>query len=97
MLRLPHSVKDLFSEWLETHYPVRKDKVLNALREVRDGKLYNADFASRMRGTGPRADYIESLFQMFKQKYFVKKHSFGLRTDLFVRPESKKDQFSFFD
>lgn len=97
MLRLPHAVKDLFSEWLETHRPDRKEKVLSAIRDVRDGKLYNADFETRMRGTGPRADYIENMFHMFKQKYFSDKKRFTLRTDLFTRPPVIKDQFSFFD
>lgn len=97
MLRLPHSVKDLFSEWLETHRPERKEKVLNAIRDVREGKLYNADFETRMRGTGPRADYIEEMFRMFKQKYFSDRKYSSLRKDLFTRPAPVKDQFSFFD
>ena len=33
VLRLPHGVKELFAAWLERHYPDRKDKVLNRIRE----------------------------------------------------------------
>ena len=39
VVRLPHGVKDLFSDWLDVHAPQRKDKVLSHLRSVRSGKL----------------------------------------------------------
>ena len=38
-LRLPHELRPLFVEWLEAHYPSRKDKVLHRIREIRGGKL----------------------------------------------------------
>lgn len=91
MVRLPHSVKDLFSQWLEKNFPDRKEKVLNAIRDMRGGKLYRAD-ENRMRGTGARAEHTAQMFQLFKQKYFSGKEKFYLRTDLFKRPT---DQFSF--
>lgn len=92
VVRLPHSVKDLFSEWLESNFPEKKEKVLGAIRDIRDGKLYNADFETRMTGTGPRADHIAEVFQMFRRKYFLKREYKPLRTDLFKRPS---DQLSF--
>ncbi|AGH95931.1 PA0069 family radical SAM protein [Pseudobdellovibrio exovorus] len=92
VVRLPHSVKDLFSEWLETNFPEKKEKVLSAIRDIRNGKLYNADFATRMTGTGARADHIAEVFQIFKRKYFPKQDYHPLRTDLFKRPS---DQLSF--
>ncbi|HST61668.1 MAG TPA: PA0069 family radical SAM protein, partial [Longimicrobium sp.] len=49
-LRLPHGLKGLFEEWLETHFPDRKDKVLNRIREMRGGKLYDSEWGTRMRG-----------------------------------------------
>lgn len=93
-LRLPHSVKDLFTEWLEKNYPEKKEKVLSAVRDIRGGKLYNADFETRMRGTGAKADHLEEMFKVFKKKYFSNKARFNLRTDLFKRPT---DQMSFLD
>src|SRR4051812_30911010 len=47
-LRLPFQVKDLFASWLEQHFPDRKDKVLNRVRELRGGKLNDSNFGSRM-------------------------------------------------
>src|SRR5205814_4259771 len=52
MLRLPHAVAPLFERWLETHFPDSRDKVLNRLRAMRSGKLYESAFGKRMRGEG---------------------------------------------
>ena len=61
-LRLPYAVKSLFEEWLATHRPDRKDKILNRIRAMRDGKLNDAHFGSRMEGTGIFADQMHQLF-----------------------------------
>ena len=45
-LRLPHAVAPLFEQWLETHVPQRKSRVLNRLRALRNGKLYDPHLAS---------------------------------------------------
>lgn len=62
MLRLPHELSELFPEWLKAHYPDRADRVLKAIRSVREGGLNNSDFQTRMLGTGPRADIIKRRF-----------------------------------
>jgi DNA repair photolyase len=62
LVRLPHEVKELFEEWLHTHYPTRAAHVLHLVRECRGGELYDASFGSRMRGTGPVAELIERRF-----------------------------------
>ena len=51
-LRLPFAVKSLFEEWLEQHFPDRKEKILNRIRSIRGGKLNDPAFKSRMRGEG---------------------------------------------
>ncbi len=62
VLRLPHGVKDLFSAWLSRHYPERRDKVLNRVREVRGGRLNDTRFGSRMRGQGIYVEQVRALF-----------------------------------
>src|SRR6185437_4704406 len=42
MVRLPLAVAELFPDWLERHYPDRKDRVLGRIREMRGGKLNEA-------------------------------------------------------
>ena len=63
LLRLPHGVKDLFSSWLESHFPERKDKVLNRVRQLRSGRLYDGRFEVRGRGEGPWARHLAELFR----------------------------------
>ena len=62
MLRLPGPVKQVFEDRLRLMLPLRADKVMNQIREARDGQLSNARFGDRMRGTGPRWRMIEDLF-----------------------------------
>ncbi|MCC7304825.1 MAG: PA0069 family radical SAM protein [Alphaproteobacteria bacterium] len=69
MLRLPYGVKDLFQAWLAAHYPDRAEKVLNRLREMRGGKLYDSEFGARMRGKGVHADHIAAMFTLYKKRY----------------------------
>jgi len=50
MVRLPHANAPLFEKWLETHFPDRRDKVLNQIKAMRGGKMYNSQWGTRMRG-----------------------------------------------
>ncbi len=69
MMRLPGAVAGLFERWLEEHFPDRKEKVLNRVRDLRGGQLYDPRFGSRMRGEGLFADQIRATFQTFKRRY----------------------------
>ena len=64
LVRLPLEIKDLFSEWLDTHYPDRAERVRNMIRDTRGGKLYDSRFGTRMRGEGVYADLIARRFQV---------------------------------
>ncbi len=58
ILRMPLEIKDLFREWLEEHYPDRAAHVIDLIRQMRNGKDYDAQWGKRMRGTGPYAEMI---------------------------------------
>ena len=60
-VRLPYAVAPLFEDWLERHFPERKEKVLNRIRSMRGGKLNDPHFGSRMRGEGIFAEQIAQL------------------------------------
>ncbi len=90
MLRLPFSVKDLFEDWLIRHFPDRKEKVLNRLRSMREGKLYNSTFGKRMSGTGIFADQIRDLFVMGCKKAGMPEKNFKLSTAAFKNVEEKQ-------
>ena len=64
MLRLPHGVAPLFSDWLERHFPDRAQKVLNRVRDMRGGRLNDAQFHTRFRGTGLFNEQIQDLFEL---------------------------------
>jgi len=64
MLRLPYGVKDLFEQWVHEHFPDRAEKVLNRIRSMREGKLYDATWGDRMRGGGIFADQMEQMFKV---------------------------------
>lgn len=67
-LRLPHGVKDIFADWLRRHFPERRSKVLNRVREMRGGGLNDARFETRGRGEGPWADQLRSLFRVTRDR-----------------------------
>ncbi len=64
LLRLPAEVGPVFLERLRASFPERASKVENALREMRGGALYRADFGARMRGQGARWESVQQLFRM---------------------------------
>lgn len=86
MLRLPYAVKDLFSDWLAHHFPDRRNKVLNRIKEIRNGQLNNSEFGTRMRGEGVMADNISQLFKLARKKYGLNGQLPALSTDSFHRP-----------
>ncbi len=91
VLRLPWGVKDLFEEWLARHFPDRKDKVLNRIRELGGGRLYDNRFGERGRGRGPWAEQLHTLFDVTRAR-----HGFGsfpeLSTAAFRRPASESER-----
>ena len=69
LVRLNGHNGDLFTEWLEQYFPDRKEKVLNAIKACREGKLSENRFGIRMTGSGKRADEIKNVFSLAKNKF----------------------------
>jgi DNA repair photolyase len=86
MLRLPHGVKELFEAWLERHFPERKDKVLNRVREMRGGTLNDPRFFHRHRGSGVFAEQTHQMFELARRKAGVPSKLPELSTRAFRRP-----------
>jgi DNA repair photolyase len=86
MLRLPYGVGRLFEGWLAQHFPDRKDKVLHRIRAIRQGKLNDARFGSRMRGEGVFAEQIETLFALACKKAGIDGRGSPLSTAAFRVP-----------
>jgi DNA repair photolyase len=62
LLRLPAEVRPVFEARLREAFPLRAEKVLNGLREMKGGALNRAAFGTRMRGEGPRWQAVSALF-----------------------------------
>ena len=69
VLRLPLAVEPIFLDWLQRHFPDRRDKVLGQLRDFREGALNRSAFGERMRGTGAAADRLSQLFKLSARRH----------------------------
>jgi len=96
LVRLPLEIKDLFREWLDAHYPDRADRVESLIRQCRGGKLYQADFELRFRGTGAYAELLEKRYRLAKQRLGYEKREWIFDLSLFRPPVKAGDQLSFF-
>ncbi|MGB5132175.1 MAG: PA0069 family radical SAM protein [Steroidobacteraceae bacterium] len=89
LLRLPGEVRDLFYEWLETHYPERANRVRNRIRQLRGGRDNDPRFGARMRGQGPWADLLRRRFEASCRRHGLEHgRAKPLETALF-RPPSR--------
>ena len=77
LLRLPHELKRVFVDWLESHYPSRAGRVLARIRDLRDGALNDPRFGSRMRGEGILADLLQRRYEVASRRLGL-----GERTEL---------------
>ena len=93
-VRLPHGVSGLFEQWLEEHYPGRKEKILNRIRDMRGGKLNDPNFGSRMRGSGIWAEQMSAFFEAGCRKAGIKNDFPGLSTKHFRRSGEQLMLFS---
>ena len=62
LLRLPCEVKELFEDWLATHYPLKAEHVMNRLREMRGGD--DAGLGSYLRYSDQFSDLLAQRFQV---------------------------------
>jgi DNA repair photolyase len=86
VIRLPWEVSPLFKEWLELHYPQRAARVMARIHDMRGGKDYDSNFATRMKGSGPWATLIGQRFDKAVQRIGFNKERLTLDTTQFRRP-----------
>lgn len=68
MIRLPLEVEPIFESWLEEYYPLKAQRIMNRIKDMRGGKAYQSGWGTRMRGIGPYADMIAKRFEIVKRK-----------------------------
>ncbi len=96
VLRLPLEIKDLFREWLAAEYPDRASRVMSLVRQMRGGKDYDADWAQRMKGSGPVAELIRQRYRRACARLQLVTDRIPLRVDLFRTPAAPGDQMELF-
>lgn len=64
LLRLPREVLPVFRDHLEAALPERAGKVWSGLREMRDSRLSDTEFGTRMCGRGARWQAVRDLFAL---------------------------------
>ncbi len=94
LLRLPLEIKDLFREWLETHEPGRAKHVMSLIRNMRNGKDYDADWSTLMVGNGPYAQIIAQRFAMACRRLGLNKKRTPLDLTQFRLPPRVGDQLA---
>jgi len=87
-LRLPHELVEIFSAWLETHFPDRRDRVLNLVREASGGRQYDSRFGRRQTGRGAYADMLANRFTTASRKLGLEigEYTQSLDCKQFLRP-----------
>ena len=91
-LRLPHEVRDLFVEWLATHFPDRAKHVMSLVRQAGGGRDYDNRFGIRQTGRGPYADMLGIRFRTACRKYGLDRGRYqqALDCDRFDPPGQKQ-------
>jgi DNA repair photolyase len=69
MVRLNGDIALIFEDWIRKTMPDRADRVLNRIRDVHGGNLYDFRPGTRMRGEGNIADIIHKQFKVAKDRY----------------------------
>jgi len=85
VVRLPYAVAPLFEKWLDTYFPDRKEKVLNRLRAMHGGKVYDAQWGKRFGGEGIFAEQIGRMFEVARRKAGIPEEGPELSTAAFRR------------
>lgn len=83
LVALNDEVEPVFRDWLEVHFPDRKEKVLNQIASLHNGSLSEKNIAKRNAGNGNFAQMIHDTFAVGRRKYFNNAKFPKLATDLF--------------
>jgi len=86
LLRLPHELRQMFEDWLATHFPDRARHVLSLIRETRGGALSEPRFHHRMAGQGVYADLLLRRFSRATRQWGLDEAREGLDCGQFTPP-----------
>jgi DNA repair photolyase len=86
LLRLPLELREMFEEWLHTHFPDRARHVLSLIRQTRAGQLNDPRFHHRFSGQGVYADLLSRRFERATRQFGFGEVRTQLDCDRFAVP-----------
>ncbi|MDN5869847.1 MAG: PA0069 family radical SAM protein [Nitrococcus sp.] len=96
VLRLPLEVSEIFQEWLSAHAPLKARHIMSLVRQMREGKVYQSEFGTRMRGKGIFADLIHKRFTLACARLGLNQRRLELDCARFIPPRQLGSQLSLF-
>jgi DNA repair photolyase len=91
LVRLPHELGQLFTDWLNTHMPERASHVLSLIRQSRGGRLNDPDFHARFKSTGPYAELLPKRFARAARQFGLDGDRARLDTAQFRVPRAMRE------
>ena len=91
--RFPYAVKELFIDWLDREFPLKKEKILTRVKMTHGGKMNSSEFEKRMRGQGEVAEMIHDLFKTTVQRLGLNRVRYRLTTEHFTRNPKQLQMF----
>jgi DNA repair photolyase len=96
LLKLPGTVKEVFTDWLHRTNPDRADRVESLIRSTRAGRLSDSQFGRRQVGTGRVAELIADTFELWTKKLGFNEDHGELNAASFVPPRPSSGQLRLF-
>lgn len=95
LLRLPGNVEPYFLQRLEDTMPLRAQKIINRIKEVKGGVLNKTAFGDRMRGEGVFWEMVKKSFEIHARKLGLnqQKYEISERRQTFRRPSAQGSLF----
>jgi DNA repair photolyase len=94
LLRLPLELRQMFEEWLHTHFPDRAKHVLSLIRQTRAGELNDSRFHHRFSGQGVYADLLTRRFARAARQFGFGEARAQLDCERFAVPAGRADAAS---
>ena len=96
ILRLPYELKELFNDWLQRHYPLKAERIMSQIRQMRGGRENDPRFGKRMSGEGIFAELQENRFRLACKRYGLDLHGRNQLNTAEFRPLARTGQMSLF-
>ena len=90
LLRLPHELREMFEQWLATHFPDRAAHVLSLIRQTRGGALNEPRFHHRFSGNGVYADLLARRLHSRRAAMGARRRPRGAGHDQLRRPRRRR-------